>query len=114
MRFRLSTLLIVLAVIGVSFGLIRALFLAAAPHIRPSSHYGVRAEFTELPADDAALAEWLSNQPGVYRAFVNRESRTVRIVWGMSRDLNGNPPLPDLRSSFDRFGYTGLKRYEPN
>jgi len=114
MRYRLSTLLIVLAVVGVSFGMVRALFLVAAPHIRPSIHYGVSAEFTELPTDDAALEVWLSNQPGVYRAFVNRESHTVRIVWGMSRDLSGNPPLPDLRRNFDRFGYAGLKQYEPN
>jgi hypothetical protein len=108
MRFRLRTLLILLAVVGI----LLAAFRVAAPFIRPSVGYGESAEFAEMPADDTALEDWLSKQPGVVRAFVRRDANTIRINWIMSRDLLGDPPLPELREQFDRFGYRGLSRHD--
>jgi len=108
MRYRLRTLLILVAVACLLLGVIRTV----ATHVKPSIGYGFRAEFAELPIDDAALAEWLAEQPGVIKAFVNREPSSIRVHWIMSRDLTGNPPIPDCREQFDRFGYKGLKTFD--
>jgi hypothetical protein len=107
MRYRLKTLLIVLAVAGLLFAALRL----AATKVRPSVVYGESAEFAELLADDRAIEDWLSTQPGVNRAFVTRESNTIRVTWIMSRDLLGNPPIPDLGRQFERFGYRGIARH---
>ena len=110
-RYKLRTLLIVLAVIGVALAVIRE----AASHIYPSVGFEVRAEFTELPTDDTALLRWLQTQPGVIErlAFVNREKSSIRVNWTMSRNLLGEPPIPDLHQQFERLGYKGLKQYYP-
>jgi|KBSSwiStaDraftv2_1062776.scaffolds.fasta_scaffold2250181_2 hypothetical protein len=108
MRYHLRTLLIVIAVIGA----LLAVFRVASRYIKPSLIYGLRVEFAELPPDDATLEEWLRQQPGVIKVSVNREPKAIRIVWLMSRDLNGYPPIPDCRQNFERFGYKGIKRYE--
>ena len=113
MRFRLRTLLICVGVVGIFLGLSRALFYLAAPHVQPSIAYEIRAEFTEMPNDDEPFRQWVEDQPGVYRAYVNRDAAGINVIWGMSRDLTGKPGLPDFKKNFDRFGYRGLKRYEP-
>ena len=107
MRYRLKTLLIAMALAGLVF----AAFRLAATIIRPSIVYGESAEFAELPADDRAIEQWLATQPGVVRTFATRESNTIRVNWIMSRDLLGNPPIPNLRDQFERFGYRGLSRH---
>jgi hypothetical protein len=108
-RYKLRTLLIVVAAVGavLAFGRI------AARRIVPSIGYEIRAEFTELPVNDEAFRQWVEDQPGVYQAYVNREPNAIRVVYGMSRDLTGDPPLPDFKKNFDRFGYRGLRRYHP-
>jgi hypothetical protein len=109
MRYGLRTLLIVVAVVGAALAFGRI----AARRIVPSVSYEIRAEFAELPVDDEAFRQWIEEQPGVYRAYVNREPNAIRIVWGMSRDLTGDPPLPDFKKHFESFGYCGLRRYDP-
>jgi len=110
MRYRLRTLLIAIAVVGV----LLAVGLRAARSIKPSIIYELRAEFAEMPSDDIAFEEWLRTQPGVIPrpSYVDREANAIRITWIMSRDLTGHPPIPDFRNNFDRLGYKGLKRYD--
>ena len=108
-RYSLRTLLIVVIVAAVSLAVARVAMKA----IRPSLVYEMLAEFSELPESDEPFQQWVRDQPGVFRAYVNRDANAIRIVWGMSRDLSGNPQLPDFKKHFERFGYRDLKRYEP-
>jgi hypothetical protein len=85
----------------------------AATVIRPSLIYSERASFKEYPVNDVELESWISEQPGCFRAYVIRHSDEIRITYGMSRNLWGHPPCPDIRSQFERFGYRGLMNYDP-
>ncbi len=86
----------------------------AARAIKPSIGYGVRAQFTELPDDDSSLEAWLREQPGVVRVYVNRDPNAIRIYWIMSQDLTGRPSAPDVRATFEQFGYKGITSYNGN
>jgi len=108
MRYRLRTLLIATAVVGAILGLV----METARSIRPTNYHWLSAEFTEMPSRDVSLEEWLGRQPGVTSVHVDRETNGIRITWSMSRDLMGQPPLPDVRGNFDRLGYKGLKAYD--
>lgn len=68
-RYKLRTLLAVLAAISVALALARQ----AATHIYPSVIYQERAEFVELPPSDASLEQWLREQPGVVSHTVHVE-----------------------------------------
>ena len=105
MRYRLRTLLIGIAVLGIFLASARE----AGRYIKPSISYAFAAEFTELPADDDALTEWFRSQPGVIRAYINREQQTIKINLMISRDLFGHPPIPEPESQWERLGYKGLK-----
>lgn len=69
--------MIVLAIAGVLLAVLRV----AARHIVPSISYSIRAEFDEMPSDDELFRQWIEGQPGVYRAFVNRDRRGIEITW---------------------------------
>jgi hypothetical protein len=107
MRYRLRTLMIAIAAVGIGLAVLRE----AGRAIKPSIIYSFRADFAEMPPDDAELTDWLRNQPGVIRrtVAVNREPSAIRVHWIMSRDLFGNPPTPDCQQQFNRLGYKGLK-----
>ena len=107
MRPKLRLLLLVIAMGGI--GLLVA--AVAARSIKPSISYSLLATFEEMPADDVELQRWLEDQPGVYRAVVTRRDERLEIVFGMSRDLTGRPPLPDFEGNFERLGYRGLSEF---
>jgi hypothetical protein len=75
--------------------------------------YEVEAEFTALPANDGPLEDWLRNRPGVYLAHVQRQpvrgSWRLVVVFGMTRNGWGRPPLPDLEGKCAELGYRGQK-----
>src|SRR4051794_16354665 len=110
MRYRLRTLLIVVAIVGVGLAILRE----ASRQIKPSIIYSFRADFAEMPADDVGLLEWLRRQPGVIgrTVSVSREPSAIRVHWIMSRDLLGNPPIPDCEEQFNRLGYKGQKSFQ--
>jgi hypothetical protein len=67
--------------------------------------YAQRIEYTTLPADDAALVEWLRAQPGVSGAAVSREGRVLVVSFSMR--TMGSAPGPDVIAEAERFGYQG-------
>jgi hypothetical protein len=79
--------------------------------VKTSIAYSFRADFAEMPADDVGLSDWLRSQPGVIRrtVSVSREPNAIRVHWIMSRNLLGNPPIPDFEQRFSRLGYKGQK-----
>jgi hypothetical protein len=79
--------------------------------VKASIVYSVRAEFTELPADDKALENWLAAQPGVVKAMCDRDPGAIRVYWIMVQDMRRKPPAPDLHQAFEEFGYRGLIHY---
>lgn len=99
-----------LIVFAVAVAVILAL-TAAAKTIKPSVSYSMRATFREMPSTDESLQHWIENQPGVYRAYVTRRDGRVAIVFGMSRDLTGQPPFPNFEGNFERLGYRGLTEF---
>jgi hypothetical protein len=82
--------------------------------VKVSVGYAVRAEFTQLPADDKALESWLAAQPGVVKVTTNRDPGAIRVYWVMVQDVWKNPPVPDLRQVFEEFGYRELTDYDPH
>jgi hypothetical protein len=108
-RYKLRTLMIVLALSGVVF----ALWRVAAEGIKPSAIYEVRAEFRAMPTDDEPFRLWVVDQPGVWAADVHRDAKGINVVFGMSRNLRDQPPPPDFHGNFERFGYHGLTRLTP-
>ena len=78
--------------------------------IRVSRAYAVRAEFAHLPPNDERLVQWLSSQPGVVKALVDRDRRkpVIRVYWIMSQDLRNRPSAPKLSDNWVAFGYNDL------
>jgi hypothetical protein len=107
MKFGLRTLLVLVAVAAISLALLRM----TAQRIRPSVIYSESATFEELPADDAALENWLGKQPGVVRVYVTRKRNSIEVTWLMSRDLLGHPPIPELQEQFGNFGYQRISHH---
>ena len=107
MRFGIRTLLVLIAIAAV----LLALFRIIAPMIRPSLVYAESAEFEQLPADDVALQTWLDQQPGVVRVIIVRNQKSIEVTWIMSQDILGQPPIPELKEQFERFGYRGMSRH---
>ena len=70
--------------------------------------FGLRAEFDTLPPDDEALEAWLKSCPGVSEtASVEREGKSLRVVFVQCRNIAGQPPVPDLDAKCESLGYTG-------
>jgi hypothetical protein len=73
--------------------------------------YSVATEFDEVPPSDAALEKWLQGQPGVFRAWVERQSVAPRsgvvVTVGMTHNSWGDPPFPDLAGKCAELGYRG-------
>jgi hypothetical protein len=100
-----------LGVAAVTLGLAFAMLFVVHVVFAPPMDYVVRAQFQELPASDDELKGWLLNQPGVYTGFVQREGRTLVLIWGNTRTHFWNPVTPNVRAQFERFGYRGLLHY---
>ena len=76
--------------------------------------YEVEAEFAELPPDDTALQAWLKQQPGVIPTltYVQRtgpSKKVLQVNVVMSRNLLGEPPIPDLEKTCAELGYRGQR-----
>jgi hypothetical protein len=119
MRYRLRTLLIVLALMppllsgGWFAARNAALLRPGAPS--PSFSYCVSADCTELPPDDKALHRWLRAYPNVQAIGVRRNGKSIEIIWGTSgnwAEQLGDRPIADLRAEFDRLGYKGVTRFD--
>jgi hypothetical protein len=81
-------------------------------HCMPADFaYGLEAEFLSVPPDDEPFREWVRSQPGVYLAAVQRHPAGARwrveVIFGMSRNGWGQPPLPDLDGAAAQLGYRG-------
>jgi len=120
-RYKLRTLLIVLAigpmVVAVAWLIWRDASMQRSFPVSTGVSYCVTAEFSELPDDDTALENWLHDYPGMLGMGVKRNGTTVEVIWGTSGALAeklGDRPTLDLRAEFERLGYKGLIRFEPN
>lgn len=79
--------------------------------------YGIRAEFEHLPENDKPFEEWMKSQPGVVErtVHVSRHGGSVGVMWIMVQTAGPRePPVPDFRAAFERFGYKDLRgiRYD--
>lgn len=83
--------------------------------MRASIGYGIRAEFTTLPADDHEFEQWFASQPGVAKSFVKRNGNSVGVIWVQVQTVSSRmPPVPDYRAAFERFRYRGMVSFDPN
>jgi hypothetical protein len=76
--------------------------------------YGVEAEFEKVPPSDAELEKWVQAQPGVWKAFVERQQvgdqwRLI-VTIGMTQNMRRDPPFPDLTRKCEELGYQGQHR----
>ncbi len=71
----------------------------------------IRAEFSQLPADDLALKAWLLESPGMATAYVQRSGNAIEIVLIVRASA---PDFAELPAELQRLGYKGVKSYEPN
>ncbi|MCE9529361.1 MAG: hypothetical protein K8R36_25205 [Planctomycetales bacterium] len=108
MRYSLRSLMIVVAVIATSLGIWRVV----ASHIKTKRIYAIRIAVADMPVDDDAAIEWVRAQPGVWRAAIGRKPDRVEVIVIMDRDLNGNPPVPNVREAFERMKYKGIGDFE--
>jgi hypothetical protein len=67
------------------------------------------AEFDDMPANDDLLERWLRDQPGVApkQMMIRRDARKLFVVFGIDRNLRGQPPPPDLDAACRSLGYSG-------
>ena len=71
----------------------------------------IRAEFSQLPADDSALKAWLLESPGAVDVNVQRDRKAIKIVMLVKANA---PELAELPAELERLGYKGMKSYDPN
>ncbi len=71
--------------------------------------YDIEARFTQLPEDDTALEQWLSDQPKVVGLPTVERDATgrVHVYFLMVRNFRGEPPFPDLDGACKTLGYSG-------
>jgi len=76
--------------------------------------YGVETDFVEVPTSDAELQKWLQGQPGVWKAWVERQRVEPRwrilVTIGMTQNGWRDPPFPDLAGKCAELGYRGQQR----
>lgn len=75
--------------------------------ISTSIGYTVMAHFNTMPKDDNGLRHWLHTQPGVVSVWTCRTNHTLKVFILMSRNLAGNPKIPDLDVGCSALGYQG-------
>jgi hypothetical protein len=114
MRFRLRTLLILLAV-GPPLLAVSYVVLQGFRHV---TSYHIRATFGQVPDDDSQLTKWLSAQPNIKNVRVWRrpdpqvpERQRIEIyfqkLWPV---LRGSPPDPNVDAAVQRLGYASPER----
>lgn len=81
----------------------------AARLIRASIGYHVQSQFEVMPPDDDALKQWLSAQRGIvgHTVSIQRDGRRLDVMFIMTQDMFGYPPIPPLEAASRRLGYVG-------
>lgn len=105
MRYRLRTLLIVLAMTA---GLAVCVLVLVAVTMPSEGSIYQSAHFTQMPDDDAKLIEWLRSQPGVHEAWVDRNADgSIGVGWSYCGSILRPSPAGEMsiQEGFDRFGY---------
>jgi hypothetical protein len=106
MRFRLRTLLLLVAVVGAALGLGGRTFFAIANSVQFGHRHVAVNRFAKLPADDFAMLEWMRKQPGVHNVIVHRFEDKVYIEWWEHRTiLETRRADPNINAALTRFGY---------
>ena len=98
-----------IAVAGVIAGLCYAGCYQVRRAVRVPCSFAMEARFEALPPDDRPLAEWLKAQPGVFGSVgIGRlgDGRLL-VLFRVSRNLLGEPPVPNLDAAALALGYTG-------
>ena len=106
--------LAVSAAVVLAITLCVGIIIVVGKAVKLSVIYGVTAQFEVYPADDRELLSWMEKQPGMIRVYGTRKPDAVHMVWIMSQDLFGSPPVPEFERAFERLGYQGQKRLERN
>jgi hypothetical protein len=88
---------------------ILATVLVARRTLHASLGYTVESQFAQLPPNDSQLTAWIQSQPGILARTVHVErvgsdGKTIRVFFLQSRNLAGEPPLPDLDTACNRVG----------
>lgn len=101
------------AVLAVVTGLLYAGYYQAQRSLKVPYYFDLEAHFTTLPADDRQLADWLKDQPGVMGGVgIGRlDDGRVRVLFRQSRNLLGEPPVPQIDEVAAAFGYIGVGRF---
>jgi hypothetical protein len=95
----------------VVLGLLYAAWWGLCHSVYASVGYVVEARFEKMPPNDRDLEEWLRSQPGVipHNVMIGRfdDGKLLYVSFMMSRNLAGQPPLPDMNGQVARLGYIG-------
>jgi len=88
-------------------GLLALCVFLLLAHLRASIGYGVSACYTQMPADDKALEEWLKAQPMVVPSTVHigRKGDELYILFMRSEPICPRPPFPKLADECASLGY---------
>jgi hypothetical protein len=97
-RYVVAAAIFVAAIVGALLIYYRMSQPAHAP-----ATYGWRIEYSEFPADDLALEDWLRSQEGVHITTLRREGNTLMLTYTRHANL---PPL-DILAECERLGYKG-------
>lgn len=82
--------------------------------IKASIGYRLHVDIEVLLGSDQALVDWIATQPGVVKAFCNRDSEGIEIVWIMVQNLRREPPLPGIRMRLELLNYKGIGEFKYN
>ena len=98
-----------ITVVALAAGLLYAGCYQARRAVEVPYSFAVEARFTDLPADDRPFADWLEAQPGVMRGVgIGRlGDGRVLVLFRLSRNLLGEPPIPRIDEAAADLGYTG-------
>jgi hypothetical protein len=96
--------------IALVFAFLFAIYALFCHYTHISWGYCVEARFDKMPPKDKSLIEWLREQPGVvpHTVAIGRFEERGRLLYVMfiqSRNLNGQPPFPDLNAAALELGY---------
>jgi len=69
--------------------------------------YSLKAQYSQMPADDSRFEVWLKAQEGIvsHTVHVSRDGNAVNLVFMMVHNGLGKPPFPDLSTACDSLGY---------
>jgi hypothetical protein len=105
MRYRLRTLIVVVALSGALIGLFGRVVTARYDH-----RHVVRNTFVQPPPDDYAMLGWIRSQPGITNCYVHRNGSEVTVGWMESRTLfEPEPHHPYVGDAFSQFRLQGSR-----